>query len=113
VIDPELGFDPVVVGTQFGVYLLWLVFVCWCLSRMIRDFVPPTRAALCVAAGVGLTWAPAILPKALTLSVTLPESFGWGDVIVQAGAPLAVFLFGWWWFQSHWIDREEIADIFK
>jgi hypothetical protein len=113
VIEPELGFDPVIVGFQFALYFVWLMFVSWMISRMIRDGIPPVRAGLCVVTGVIITWIPALARHIFDLNLAGLASFGWGDLIVQLGAPLAVFLCGWWWFHRQRVEDRDIAEIFE
>ena len=109
----ELGFDPLTIGPPFALYAIWLGFLSWLISKMIERGKPPLRAAACVAASVIVAWMPTLPSLVFDFSEAFPASLEWPGLIVQIGAPLAVFLGQWWWFQRHWIEPENIEEIFE
>lgn len=112
-MDPGAGFDPVTIGSAFALYAVWLTFLSWMMSKMIERGKPPLRAAACVTASIIIAWAPTLPSLLFDFSNALPDSIGWPDLIVQIGAPLAIFFAAWWWFRRYRIDREDIAKVFE
>ena len=90
------------------------MFLSWLVSRfIIRDGKPVMRAALCVVISVMIAWGLSFGLNALMPSRASSRPFEWSDFVVQIGTPLAVFLWEWWSFHRHWIDDEDIGEVFE
>jgi hypothetical protein len=101
-----------VLAVQLFLYMAWLAFLGWMISKGIEKGRPPVRAALSVLCGVAISWVPTVIRERFDFDRYVPDTIGIDHLALHIGVPVAIFLGLWWWLGRRQ-RRDEYIRIFE
>ncbi|MDF7774011.1 hypothetical protein P1X14_02025 [Sphingomonas sp. AOB5] len=98
---------------QLALYSVWLMFLGWKVSEMVRSGPAPVRAALCVAIGIAISWSPLLIRRLFDVDPSAAGPATLDYLFVQVGAPLVAFVSLWAWLGRRRADDKDLSKIFE